>query len=529
MGLGTSEIDCEAIIEGRKILLVNLGLSGCLAEEQQRLIGTLLINEFFETAMRRPTGAAPHYLYIDEAGLFITPELAKALDQCRKKGLHITAGVQHLGQLKDDERIYKSFKNSARNKVIFAVPDRQDASELADDLFPDLTEPRVKLIREHLNHLIRDVRDTSSTESRGRTKNRSSTVTCAQSASRGTTASRGTARSANFSDQQSFSETLSEGDGASLEVGRAGTVGYAEQESDGWSDSQTTSYERSRGSSNTSGHSFGSGASSGQSWNFDDGPGAATMTRGQNSTWETSSSNSDSEGESLGEGTSHGYQETRGTTRSAAVSANVSLGWNRNQARSWAAQEGTSRGTGLTYSEQAGESEGATEGLSQATSRGKGETITLAVTDQPGTRHIPFLEKQPEYRSLEERRWQAAELLIGQQLGKCYAKVASSHTLVPVSVRPPRKLLLPRAFLLRPLEAFLSKHSIRRETVDPLILERRNELIQRAYRDANEESRGANREEVHTKGATRTRRHKRPGDQGTLFDDLFDEIGGKKE
>src|SRR5207253_1888478 len=94
MGVGTSVLDFGQIMDEGKILLVNLGLSDTVSEEQRRLIGTLLISEMFEAAMRRPTGSRPHYLYIDEAGLFVTPELGKALDQCRKKGLHVTLAVQ---------------------------------------------------------------------------------------------------------------------------------------------------------------------------------------------------------------------------------------------------------------------------------------------------------------------------------------------------------------------------------------------------------------------------------------------------
>src|SRR5205823_3920087 len=109
-----------------KIVLVNLGLSGFVSEEQQRLIGILLINQLFEEAMQRPTGSRPFYLYADEAGLFVTPEIGQAFEQCRKKGLHLNLAFQHLAQFKDqDQRLYKSIKNNAQTKLIFSIADRQ--------------------------------------------------------------------------------------------------------------------------------------------------------------------------------------------------------------------------------------------------------------------------------------------------------------------------------------------------------------------------------------------------------------------
>src|ERR1700686_5909928 len=85
-GSGTNALDFRRIMDEGKILLVNLQPSKYLSREQQRLIGTFVLNEFFETALTRPSGARPFYCYVDEAAQFVTPELAEALEQCRQKG-----------------------------------------------------------------------------------------------------------------------------------------------------------------------------------------------------------------------------------------------------------------------------------------------------------------------------------------------------------------------------------------------------------------------------------------------------------
>ena len=101
MGVGTNAIDFATIMDKGKIQLVNLQPSEHLSSEQARLIGTLLVTEFFETALTRETGAKPLYLYIDEAAKFVTPELGDIVEQCRQKGLHMTLAFQHLSQFKD--------------------------------------------------------------------------------------------------------------------------------------------------------------------------------------------------------------------------------------------------------------------------------------------------------------------------------------------------------------------------------------------------------------------------------------------
>lgn len=155
--LGTDSIDIPSLMERSGALVVKLPLGPHLSEIQQRTIGILLVNELYEAAMARRRGAVPFYFYIDEASLFATPELGKALDHCRQKGLHITFAFQHLWQFRaEDASLYHSVKNSARTKVVFRVDSRPDASELADDIVPGLAVPEVKDEIYGLSHKVID-------------------------------------------------------------------------------------------------------------------------------------------------------------------------------------------------------------------------------------------------------------------------------------------------------------------------------------------------------------------------------------
>lgn len=157
MGVGTNALDIPKLMDEGGVVLVNLGLSDYLPDTQRRLMGCMLVTELFEHAMRRPKGARPVYLTIDEAGSFVIPEIGKSLDYCRQKGLHMTLSFQHLWQARlEDLKTYKSMKNSARTKIILGVGDRQDALELADDIFTGLADPEVKHELWCLSHRLED-------------------------------------------------------------------------------------------------------------------------------------------------------------------------------------------------------------------------------------------------------------------------------------------------------------------------------------------------------------------------------------
>ncbi|MCP5085830.1 MAG: TraM recognition domain-containing protein, partial [Rhodobacteraceae bacterium] len=45
----------------------------------------------------------PFHMYVDEFGQYVTPVVAAALDEIRKKNIFFTVAHQHLAQLENDE------------------------------------------------------------------------------------------------------------------------------------------------------------------------------------------------------------------------------------------------------------------------------------------------------------------------------------------------------------------------------------------------------------------------------------------
>src|SRR5205085_7677629 len=119
---------------------------------------------------------------------------------------------QYPSQLKtEDMKVYKSVKNNARNKIVFATADRQEALELADDFFDHLTAPEVKFMHQHLNHRLVDVRQKSFTQSQshGQSRGISRTNTAGWGTSRGS--SQTSADSESYSDHQSEQRSHTDG------------------------------------------------------------------------------------------------------------------------------------------------------------------------------------------------------------------------------------------------------------------------------------------------------------------------------
>lgn len=154
MGLDINNLDVKGIIEQGKILLVNLQRSDNLTGENARLIGTLLLNEFWEVASRRKQTAAgkkpsDFFLIIDEFQMFLTPDIPEMLDQAAKYGLHLMLFHQRLTQLKElDEQAYGAV-NNARVKLVYGGLSDEDAQLMVREIFPGQIDlKRIKFLIE---------------------------------------------------------------------------------------------------------------------------------------------------------------------------------------------------------------------------------------------------------------------------------------------------------------------------------------------------------------------------------------------
>jgi len=137
MGLADSSINISQIIEEGGILLVNLAPSDQLSLSNAAVLGALLVNEFFECAMRRkaPPGEdlPPYYLYLDEFQTFVSPVIASMLDQIRKFGIFMVLAHQRFGQI--DEDIMDAVLTNCKIKAVFGGLRADSARLMAEELF----------------------------------------------------------------------------------------------------------------------------------------------------------------------------------------------------------------------------------------------------------------------------------------------------------------------------------------------------------------------------------------------------------
>jgi hypothetical protein len=145
MGIPGQRLNLTRIMDEGKVLLVNLAPSDELSEENARVFGALLVNEFFEAARRRTSGTfgndpKPYYLYIDEFQSFVSLDIADMLDHVRKFGLFTILAHQRFGHL--DENMTDAVLTNCRIKAVFGGLPSSSARLMAEELFLGELDPR---------------------------------------------------------------------------------------------------------------------------------------------------------------------------------------------------------------------------------------------------------------------------------------------------------------------------------------------------------------------------------------------------
>lgn len=184
MGLSEGNVDVLRVMDEGGILLVNLGSSEYLDREAARVFASLLINEFFELAMKRGarslTGEKPRpfTLFLDEFQEYITDDVASMLDQVRKGGLHMVLAHQHLGHFAENERLKEAVFTNARIRAVFGGLSTKGAGILAEEMFlPDLNSRQVKAQYFHTAHRYEEQTRTVRSWSRGTSRGESQSST----------------------------------------------------------------------------------------------------------------------------------------------------------------------------------------------------------------------------------------------------------------------------------------------------------------------------------------------------------------
>ncbi len=134
--LRPATLDVAEIIRQKAILLINLRISDYLSMEAARVFAALLLNEFFEAAMRRASDPppSPYYLYLDEFQEYITSDMSGMLDSVRKGGLHLIMAHQRMMHLYRQPEVLDSVLTNAKIRVVFGGLRYPAAAELAQEM-----------------------------------------------------------------------------------------------------------------------------------------------------------------------------------------------------------------------------------------------------------------------------------------------------------------------------------------------------------------------------------------------------------
>ena len=135
-GAAERTIDLRAAMDAGEIVLISLRPSEHLSPEAARLIGTLLVTSSYTAGFTREKPELPFYLCLDEAQLFLTPDIARILDQSRKYGIRLVLSHQHMGHLREvGEAIMRSVLTNCRVRAVFGGLDADDACFMARNVF----------------------------------------------------------------------------------------------------------------------------------------------------------------------------------------------------------------------------------------------------------------------------------------------------------------------------------------------------------------------------------------------------------
>ncbi|MBO1319536.1 type IV secretory system conjugative DNA transfer family protein [Acanthopleuribacter pedis] len=377
IGQKVHTLDLGKIMAEGKILLVNLNGRERISYENTKLLGIMLVNEFFRVAkLRNPHDRhiKPFYLYVDEFANFITRDIARALEECRKFQLFLILAHQHLAQLKeDDEYLFASVLTNCKNKVVFGGLSKYDAQIMTDELstgFVNLKKIKDQTFSTKVRHVeeTRVVRGTSTGTSVAESSSIARGTSQSTGHSRSTTRTEGTTASSSSGGSVTTGSTMSQGttttEGTTL--GTSSSVGQTEGQSWGESTSTTT------GTTTTEGQSLAEGESRSRTEGIST---SRSQSHSEGGSRSTSEQRSQSHGRSQQTGTSH--SSSSGKTRNATVDGVTSR--SRSQGSSFSQNKGS--GT----SESSSVSQGSSQGSTWNSSQSQGETQSRS--DAQGSSH----------------------------------------------------------------------------------------------------------------------------------------------
>lgn len=125
IGQEKSTLDFRAIMDEKKILLVNLS-KGLIGETNQHLLGGMLITKLYLAAMSRADVGAKNlsqlpnfFLFVDEFQNFANESFADILSEARKYKLNLTVAHQYIAQM--DENVSAAIFGNVGTMITFRV------------------------------------------------------------------------------------------------------------------------------------------------------------------------------------------------------------------------------------------------------------------------------------------------------------------------------------------------------------------------------------------------------------------------
>ena len=173
---GTS-LDLGEAIEKGQIIIANVSTEGNrVSEEDASLFATLLLSDLWTAAKARGKGTEegdikPFYVYIDEFQNFVTPTIAKNLDQARGFGLHLTLANQFPKQIlhtgANGPAVYDSVMANARSKIVFSLEGEENLRPLAYSLFMGVIDPDAVKLKLYSRKIVDYIEEKRTTRTEG--------------------------------------------------------------------------------------------------------------------------------------------------------------------------------------------------------------------------------------------------------------------------------------------------------------------------------------------------------------------------
>lgn len=128
-------VDFEKLIRDGWVILVNLFPGEVYSKEHSKLLGLVVMSELARALTKMTKGgyAIPYNIFIDEAGLFATRNIAHALDYYRHLNIRLTIAHQGFDQI-EDPFILAAIRRSAKNKILFYAASHADRYAMCRDM-----------------------------------------------------------------------------------------------------------------------------------------------------------------------------------------------------------------------------------------------------------------------------------------------------------------------------------------------------------------------------------------------------------